>query len=472
MGGPEVENIILELFRRKDKSTQYIHVFPGDIKVYTLLEEGIRHREEDRGLWEVPMMECSRESLAGFRLRGTPIPVSYVELREDGTGEDVRSFLKMVRETGIIIDTGSGMYAVSYTALQKMHKQMEMYGAFDYSPIHDLMLAEKLLAVEPCRYRPAREKSLERVDKKNAKGYTLAVSTDPFEGSLFVDGMITGMYSGRYDGMEGDAVEALCRRFLGGDIIRDKEIILSEYGMTADRLEISFRIGAPFRYEVYGTAYCLSKGITVTDSSSGFKAFSIRGTVSDTETGDQIIVSEKKHNHYGFSGPGKARRSTAAEVIESRILKVWEETEAFIRLLDRCIVMPGEDARLFMEVAVSAGIRKCIGKKRTAALFGRPPASMAEALHLIIHAGSSISRTAGTRELPGQEAETLRKITAGAVREAYQALAGPGGGDGKAGKAGAPFGGTYENDTGDRQDDAEQVQADPSGRTVYRKEKG
>ena len=59
-------------------------------------------------------------------------------------GEDLQEFLKVISETGFLIDTGDGMYAVSHTAMKKLHGQMEMYGSFDFSPIHDLMLAEKL----------------------------------------------------------------------------------------------------------------------------------------------------------------------------------------------------------------------------------------------------------------------------------------------------------------------------------------
>ena len=163
MDRPETENSILEQLRQKKEGIRYIHVYPGDIKVYSLLEGTIKNSGEDRRVCEIQMIECSRESLTGFQKCGTPIPVTYVELPADRQGEDLQEFLKVISETGFLIDTGDGMYAVSHTAMKKLHGQMEMYGSFDFSPIHDLMLAEKLLAVEPCRLRHNRKKSLERV---------------------------------------------------------------------------------------------------------------------------------------------------------------------------------------------------------------------------------------------------------------------------------------------------------------------
>ena len=196
MGSPEDVNSILERLRQKKESIRYIHVYPGDVTVYSLLEGGIKSGKKDRSLYEVPMVECSRESLREFKKNGTPIPVLYVELPADQPGKDLKAFLHAVRETGFLIDTGEGMYAVSHTAMKKLHSQLEMYGTYDLSPIHDMMLAEKMLALEPCRLRPVKKRSLETVDWKNAKGYTLAVCTDQFEGCTFVNGKITGIYSG------------------------------------------------------------------------------------------------------------------------------------------------------------------------------------------------------------------------------------------------------------------------------------
>ena len=224
MRSPDNEKNILDLLCQKNKSTQYIHVYPGELKVYSLIYAGIKDKKGKRCLWEVRMMEYTRDILAGFSLKGTPIPVKSVVLSTNGQEEEIKAFLQMVRETGILIDTGGGIYVVSRAAMLKMHKQMEMYGAYDYSPIHDLMLADKLLAAEPCLYRPADKKSLERVDKKNAKGYTFAVSTELFSGSSLVDGIITGMYSGWYEGREGDGLEILCTKLLKGEIIREEEI--------------------------------------------------------------------------------------------------------------------------------------------------------------------------------------------------------------------------------------------------------
>ena len=469
MGGPEMENSILEVLRQKQEGTRYIHVYPGEIKVYSLLEGGIKGRKESGAQCAVPMMECSRESLTGFRMRGTPIPVIYVKLPADRPGEDVKAFLKMVRETGFLIETGGVMYAVSHTALRKLHVLMEMYGAHDYSPIHDVMLAEKLLAVEPCRLRPKRKESLERVDKKNAKGYTLAVQTGPFEGSAFVDGMITGMYSGWYEGTEGEDLESLCRKLAGGDIIKGKTAELLSYSLLEDGVEAEFVIGEPLRYSVRGEEYTLTAGMVVTDGRCGYRAFSIRGTVSDPVTGDCIIVSEKKHNHYGRAGSAAA--GPKAETAKEQVLKAWEETEDFLGLLEKCMKMPDESAGPFQERAVSAGIRGCIGKKRTAALFGTPPGSAAEALHRIIHTKSTITAAEGIKNLAAQDGEKLRKVIACAIREAYRTpevhTGAKAGEQEERREGGAPFVKDYGKDTGSRQADAGKVQRDPGGRTVH-----
>ncbi len=475
MGSPEADNRISEIFRRREGSTRYVHVYPGDLIVYSLLEGDIKGREENGCLCRIPMMACSRESLTGFKKSGTPIPVTYVELPADRLGEDLRTFLKMIRETGFLIDTGDGIYAVSHTAIKKLHAQMEMYGSFDYSPIHDMMLAEKLLAVEPCRLRPKREKSLERVDWKNAKGYTLAVCTEPFEGSTFVDGMIMGLYSGWYDGLEGEYMESLCRKLAGGDIIKGKAAELFSYSLLEGGVEAEFTIGDPVRYSTSGKEHVLTAGMLITDSCCGYRAFSIYGTISDQKTGDCIIVSEKKRRHYGYAGSGTARQKTETDAAEDRAFKVWEETEDFIRLLKNCMRIPKENACLFQDQAVSSGIRACIGKKRTAALFGTPPGSVKEALHRIIHTKSTINASADIKNLAEQDEEKLRKAIACAVREAYRALKVHDGaltkeqGERREGRTFDKKGG---KDTGTYQDDGQQVQADPGGRRDDRKKQG
>ena len=78
MGSPDDEKNILELLCQKKRSTQYIHVFPGELKVYSLLDAGIRDKKGKRCLLEVRMMEFTRESLARFSAKGTPIPVRFV----------------------------------------------------------------------------------------------------------------------------------------------------------------------------------------------------------------------------------------------------------------------------------------------------------------------------------------------------------------------------------------------------------
>ena len=471
MRSPDNEKNILDLLCQKNKSTQYIHVYPGELKVYSLIYAGIKDKKGKRCLWEVRMMEYTRDILAGFSLKGTSIPVKSVVLSTNGQEEEIKAFLQMVRETGILIDTGGCIYVVSRAAMMKMHKQMEMYGAYDYSPIHDLMLADKLLAAEPCLYRPADKKSLERVDRKNAKGYTFAVSTELFSGSSLVDGIITGMYSGWYEGREGDGLEILCTKLLKGEIIREEEIEACGCEQRPEYLTVEFRTGRPFYYSVSGKEHCLERGIVITDYSSGFQAFSVRGIISDRKTGDRIIVSEKKHIHYGRSRKCEAGQKRETDIAEDRILTVWAETAEFLRLLERCMQLPEGYAGLFQAGAVSYGIRRCIGKKRTAVLFGKPPGSMAEALHRIIHIGSAISSSAAIKDLPAQEREVLQKITAGAVRQACPALESQVRGMEEAkentGREPVTSGGANDNDTGDHQDDAEQVQADPGNRTVY-----
>ena len=436
MGSPDDEKNILELLCQKKRSTQYIHVFPGELKVYSLLDAGIRDKKGKRCLLEVRMMEFTRESLARFSAKGTPIPVRFVELPINGHEEEVKAFLQMLRKTGILLDIGGAIYGVSRTAMMKMHKQMEMYGAYDYSPIHDLMLAEKLIAAEPSGNRPTEKKTLERVDKKNAKGYTLAVSTKPFPGSSFVDGIITGMYSGWYEGTDGDGLDILCAKLLKGEIIGGEEIEMCHQENTAEHLTVEFRAGKPFRYAVSGQEHCLERGIVITDYSSGFQAFSVRGIISDRKTGDRIIVSEKKLSHYGRSKRCTDRQKKETDTAESRVRTVFAETEEFIRLIEKCLKLPERYADLFLGTAVSAGIRECVGKKRTAALFGEPPGSMEEALHRIIHIGSAISSSAAIKDLPVQEREELKKITAGAVRQACLAMEDQVGGMEKIKKAG------------------------------------
>ena len=93
-----------------------------------------------------------------------------------------------------------------------------------------------------------------------------------------------------------------------------------------------------------------------------------------------------------------------------------------MRLMEECMKMPEENAGLFLECAVSAGIRDCIGKKRTAALFGKPPGSVKEALHRIIHTGSTITAADGIKGLAAQDEIKLRKVIAGAVQEAYRSI--------------------------------------------------
>ena len=93
-----------------------------------------------------------------------------------------------------------------------------------------------------------------------------------------------------------------------------------------------------------------------------------------------------------------------------------------MRLMEECMKMPEENACLFQECAVSAGIRDCIGKKRTAALFGKPPGSVKEALHRIIHTGSTITAADGIKGLAAQDEIKLRKVIAGAVQEAYRSI--------------------------------------------------
>lgn len=472
MDRPETENSILEQLRQKKEGIRYIHVYPGDIKVYSLLEGTIKNSGEDRRVCEIQMIECSRESLTGFQKCGTPIPVTYVELPADRQGEDLQEFLKVISETGFLIDTGDGMYAVSHTAMKKLHGQMEMYGSFDFSPIHDLMLAEKLLAVEPCRLRHNRKKSLERVDWKNAKGYTLAVCTDLFEGSTLVDGIVMGLYSGWYEGMEGEYLESLCRRLAGGDIIKGKAAELTAYCLLEDGVEAEFMIGEPLRYLISGKEHMLTAGMMITDSCCGYRAFSIRGIISDPDAGDSIIVSEKKRSHYGYAGSGTAGKKTETDEMEDRILGVWEETEDFIGLMEECTKMPEENACLFQEYAVSAGIRECIGKKRTAALFSEPPGSVKEALHRIIHTKSAVTAAEGIKNLARQDEEKLKKVIACAVREAYRTLKVHGGTFTKKERerreGGSALKNKDEKDSGTDQDDGQQVQADCGGRTADR----
>ena len=61
---------------------------------------------------------------------------------------------------------------------------------------------------------------------------------------------------------------------------------------------------------------------------------------------------------------------------------------------------------------------------------------MEEALHRIIHIGSAISSSAAIKDLPVQEREELKKITAGAVRQACLAMEDQVGGMKKIKKAG------------------------------------
>ena len=184
MGSPDDEKNILELLCQKKRSTQYIHVFPGELKVYSLLDAGIRDKKGKRCLLEVRMMEFTRESLARFSAKGTPIPVRFVELPINGQEEEVKAFLQMLRKTGILLDIGGAIYGVSRTAMMKMHKQMEMYGAYDYTPIHDLMLAEKLLAAEPSGHRPTEKRALKEWIKKTQRAIHLPSVLSRFQAAV------------------------------------------------------------------------------------------------------------------------------------------------------------------------------------------------------------------------------------------------------------------------------------------------
>lgn len=197
---------------------------------------------------------------------------------------------------------------------------------------------------------------------------------------------------------------------------------LTAYCLLEDGVEAEFMIGEPLRYLISGKEHMLTAGMMITDSCCGYRAFSIRGIISDPDAGDSIIVSEKKRSHYGYAGSGTARKKTETDEMEDRILGVWEETEDFIGLMEECTKMPEENACLFQEYAVSAGIRECIGKKRTAALFSEPPGSVKEALHRIIHTKSAVTAAEGIKNLARQDEEKLKKVIACAVREAYRTL--------------------------------------------------
>ena len=126
MRSPDNEKNILDLLCQKNKSTQYIHVYPGELKVYSLIYAGIKDKKGKRCLWEVRMMEYTRDILAGFSLKGTPIPVKSVVLSTNGQEEEIKAFLQMVRETGILIDTGTRVVSVDGSNIDLTYKEYEL----------------------------------------------------------------------------------------------------------------------------------------------------------------------------------------------------------------------------------------------------------------------------------------------------------------------------------------------------------
>ena len=48
MGSPEDVNSILERLRQKKESIRYIHVYPGELKVYSLIYAGIERKERQK----------------------------------------------------------------------------------------------------------------------------------------------------------------------------------------------------------------------------------------------------------------------------------------------------------------------------------------------------------------------------------------------------------------------------------------
>lgn len=410
----------------REKEIEYIHVFPRDIAFFSVLGRTVTDAGADgTEKTSYSVLFLNRLSMLSYMEDGEPIPVkTFSLLKKKGVkmGADATSVSNAIQETGLIMHMNGGLYGVTAQGLTKMLINANLQGVYERSCIHDMMLAERLLAVA-APDAPAAAHNLNSM--RNTKGYTFAVNrnADP-NGKAKMKGMITGMYSGYYDGMPDGGLQALCEFILDGTWCKGGSVHLSGYRFSRDRIEIEFTAGTPIRYEAGGKEHVLEKRIMVADSNSGYTPLTISGMLHDPETGDTVIVREEKHRHSSTAAGKAGRRAntlpdTLLAVGEAQLPLIWNDVEEFADLITGCMEREAEDG--FMERAMSAGISGCIGRKRAKALMCKAEGkNMPEGLHMLMHTKTLIRDDGGIKPLPPAAESDLQMALAEAIRAAAE----------------------------------------------------
>ena len=413
----------------REEEDLYIHAYPCDLAFYSVLDATGQGSTDEEEVMTYLMLFLDRKSLSRFKRFGkssfdakddkSAFEVKRVNIKKKKgheLGERGRVFLDLLSETGLFIQINGSIYGVSRSALAKMHLQAEMTGGYDRSCIHDIMLAERLLAMSQSFGTSG---SVERIDLHNAKGYTFAVSRSGSmcrEGS-FIKGIITGMYSGWYEGMEKGSMRKLCDYILDGSWQDGGSVRLSGCRVSRERIEMEFTAGTPVRYLADGKEHIMEKCISFADTSSGYGAFVLSGFLKDPDTGDTVIIHSEKHNHYGKAGGPCGNPVSMKTVGEKKLPLIWRQMEEFSDVITGCIKndVPGT----FVADAMSGKMRECVGKKRAAILVEKA-SSMdgAGQVHVLLHMKSLLRDMPGLKPLPLDNERSLQRFTAKAIKTA------------------------------------------------------
>ena len=421
MGKEQDIRHILKAIEKKEQEDLFIHVYPGDIAFFSLLEGTEMKEDDEREVTIYKMFLLNQQTLTNFRTDGTIFPIKKANIEKKkgkAPGEKGKAFLDGIEETGLLMYIEGKLYGVTKSAITKMRLLTGMTSAYDRSCTHDIRLAEKLLAIGPSRGTSV---DLDKIDSQYAKGYTFAVSRIGGNDSV-LSGMITGMYSGRYGGMKEGGLRGLCEYILDGSWTGGHDVRFTGYRLSKERIVLEFAAGDPIRYRIGGKAHTIEKCIVVTDSNNGYEAFTVNGILKDPDTGDTVEVCRKKHYHYGRTGTiqDESKNISLKKKGEIWLPAIWASLEEFTETVQEC--MSSSEQGRFISAAMKWGLEDCIGKKRAAAIVEKARRGTPKAeVHIVLHL-KSILRSAGTKPMPLNDEQKIPKLTANAVRKAAESM--------------------------------------------------
>ena len=422
--------IIEDAFKSEGKIT-HLHVYPNEITLCSLSDIRKTYTGQKGEQKKVfTLCRYNTETLNQMRKNG----LRSIEVRQDNGNiiihsdmcqniavqcpgsEKVRTFLDWVKNTrtGLYLElTGRGnreakRYRVTSNALRLMMEQLCINASPYRSCIQDMALAERLVAMQP--ERRIEYGAADRLrDRINATGYTVTTTQEGNPESYF-DGNITAIHSGGYTGAGTEQIKQLCLYILDEKtgLSEGNDIYCTGYSERGSDLAVGFEIGT-FMLRAGEKECTISKGIVLTDSSEN-SAFTIWGVLTDRETGDRIIVSERKRRHRG-----KFNIFTAVK--EKWIHEIIKEMEEFVRLVRMSENNPtGASLYNFKEKLYTEEMLSCAGQKRVAAVINDSEGEL-DTIFSLLHLKSTVAKL-GMKSIAKSRQVRLQRAIADAIREA------------------------------------------------------